>query len=342
MSTILRQLRMLCYLPRHPRQVTTSELRQKLELEDFSVSARTVQRDLEALSARFPISSEERGRSLAWRFDRDATLFSIPALDPHTAFTFLLSRQHLSELLPKGCAEALQPYYDAAEEALRGDRAADLRRWVKKVRIVPRGQPLRPAAVDPKALAAIHEALLRDRRLQVSYRPRGQKRARKYELNPLGLVLRYEVGYLVCTAWDYADVRHFSLHRFRKARILDQPVRRPRGFKLDDYLQPGGQGPFDYPVGGRIELEALFDPVLAGHLRETPLSPHQRLGELDDGRVRLRAPVQDTAQLRWWLLGFGGGVEVLAPAALRDEFAQTARAMSRMYRRRAAPPAPRG
>ena len=326
MSKVLRQLKTLCYLPREPGRITTSELRRKLELEGFLITPRTLQRDLESLSAAFPIGCEEQGRSLAWYFYRDATLFAIPAMDAHTAFTFLMSKQYLTELLPKTYDQHLQPYYDAAQAVL--GKGSDLSRWTNKVRIVPRGQPLLRAEIKPEVLYSVHEALLHDKYLQVQYRTRQNSRYREYEINPLGLVLRYEASYLICTLWNYQEVKHFALHRCRRARVLDQATRIPPGFKLDDYVQ---QGPFNYPVGGMIKLEALFDADAARHLRETPLSPHQCLRDHADGRIHLTVQTQDTAQLRWWLLGFGAGVEVLAPQSLREEFMNTACRMNRLY-----------
>ena len=56
------------------------------------------------------------------------------------------------------------------------------------------------------------------------------------------------------------------------------------------------------------------------HLLETPLADDQETGETKDGRLRLRATVQDTEQLRWWLLSFGDKVEILKPKRLRYEF----------------------
>ena len=44
------------------------------------------------------------------------------------------------------------------------------------------------------------------------------------------------------------------------------------------------------------------------------------------------ATVPDTSQLRWWLLGFGGEVEVLKPGSLRRKIADAARAMARRYK----------
>jgi predicted DNA-binding transcriptional regulator YafY len=55
------------------------------------------------------------------------------------------------------------------------------------------------------------------------------------------------------------------------------------------------------------------------------------LTKLDHERVLARATVENTAELRWWLLGFGELVEVLAPADLRDEFRMRATAMVALY-----------
>jgi predicted DNA-binding transcriptional regulator YafY len=40
----------------------------------------------------------------------------------------------------------------------------------------------------------------------------------------------------------------------------------------------------------------------------------------------------NTEQLRWWLLGFGGKVEVLSPEGLRADIAKVAEEMVNRYR----------
>ena len=145
---------------------------------------------------------------------------------------------------------------------------------------------------------------------------RGRKASSlRCELNPLGLVFKGGVAYLVCTFWQYTDVRQVVLHRVHRAEVLEAPAIVPEGFDLDRYIQ---EGEFSYPVGEPIRLEAVFSHGAAFHLHDTPLSADQVLTELDHERVLLRATVENTAELRWWLLGFGELVEVLAPADLRE------------------------
>jgi predicted DNA-binding transcriptional regulator YafY len=77
-------------------------------------------------------------------------------------------------------------------------------------------------------------------------------------------------------------------------------------------------------------MKALFEKDATIHLEETPLSDDQQLTDQTDGNVLVEAIVADTGQLRWWLLGFGGRVEVLEPQSLREELKEQAiRMMSR-------------
>ncbi|TQE98727.1 MAG: WYL domain-containing protein, partial [Spiribacter salinus] len=98
---------------------------------------------------------------------------------------------------------------------------------------------------------------------------------------------------------------------------------------LDDYIRQGG---FDYSSGEKIALVVRFDAYAGKALLETPLTQEQTHETLDDGRIEIRATVNDSQQLRWWLMGFGSGVEVLAPGHLRDDMRKDAEALLSMYK----------
>jgi hypothetical protein len=52
--------------------------------------------------------------------------------------------------------------------------------------------------VDADVQSAVYDGLLRNRKLDVVYMPRGVNKPKQYELNPLGLVLKDGLFYLVC------------------------------------------------------------------------------------------------------------------------------------------------
>jgi predicted DNA-binding transcriptional regulator YafY len=74
-----------------------------------------------------------------------------------------------------------------------------------------------------------------------------------------------------------------------------------------------------------------FDREAGEHLWDTPLSVDQQIIGLPDGRMEVRATVTDSLQLRWWLLGFADGVEVVEPARLRDQLATKLRQAAARY-----------
>lgn len=326
-ETALRLIETLRQLPRYPKVITPRQLREQLAARGFAVDVRTIQRNLNDLSRYYPICSNEQ-KPQGWCWMPNADLTDLPRMDPATALAFRLARLHLAPLLPATLLARFDPYLKAADRAL-GD--SDLTyRWADKVRIVPNGLALLPPTSDAEVMATVGEALLRECCFTARYRNRDDVERAFQQVHPLALVLRGSVLYLLATLDDYADVRQLRVHRFLSAELLlDQPRRLPENFDLDTYIRTGG---FEYPEGEPIPLVALFQRGAARHLEETPLSDDQRIVDEDDGRVRLTATVNDTPLLRWWLLGFGSGVEVLEPAALRQEMAETARRMVWRYR----------
>ena len=58
----------------------------------------------------------------------------------------------------------------------------------------------------------------------------------------------------------------------------------------------------------------------------------QEIQVLEGDQLLVKATVSDTAQLRWWLLGFGGQVEVIKPNFLREEMIQNIKSMNKRYK----------
>lgn len=85
----------------------------------------------------------------------------------------------------------------------------------------------------------MYEALLRDRRLDLAYQKRGQTGQVTYVVHPLGIVSRGHVVYLVCTLFNFDDVRLLAMHRIRSAEVEEEAARRPKDFDLDAYIESG-------------------------------------------------------------------------------------------------------
>ncbi|MFP3526987.1 hypothetical protein SB912_31305, partial [Pantoea sp. SIMBA_072] len=83
-----------------------------------------------------------------------------------------------------------------ARNYLQGVGANGLADWSRRVRALPNGKTLMPAAVLPEVWAHVSSALLERRQLQVSYRSRSKNSIKPFRLHPAGLVSRHAISYL--------------------------------------------------------------------------------------------------------------------------------------------------
>ncbi len=328
-DTLMRQWQMLRLIPRQPSKISTSELMQRLADDGYSTTPRTLQRDLVRMSSIYPLVCDDRDKPFGWSWDKHANVHEVPGIDSDTALAFYLAEKYLEPLLPRTTIKRLAPHFKRAEEVLdQADADKGNPAWRNKVRVLHRGPGLKSPAIVSGVQSAVYDALLRNRRLDVTYLPRGKNETKQYELNPFGLVLKDGLFYLVCSMWDYPDIRLITLHRMQTASVMDIPCEAPDGFNLDDYI---ASGELDFAVGGEIKLKARVSRQIAIHLEERPLHDDQQLSEFEDDSWLLESTTQDTNELRWWLLGFGSGLEVIAPDYLREEFKMTSKEMASTY-----------
>jgi predicted DNA-binding transcriptional regulator YafY len=329
-----RQWTLLQKIPVRPASKTASQLMQELSDEGFAVSKRTIERDLNELKlGPFAVASDEKGvgnNPNRWFFELDAKLHMLPAMSMQMAFTLAFTNQVLGNQLPPSVIAPMKAIFSKADETLKSAKAT-FKNWEKYIKHVPRSISLHPANVAQDVLNACLEATLQGMQMSISYHPRISDDI-DYQVNPLGLVYRDSVIYLVCTLWEYNDIKQLALHRIKKIELIKNlKSRKPAGFDLGEYISREGAFQYTSSPAKSFRVELKFVTETVHHLRETPLSDDQTIQDESDFSI-VRATVLDSLQLRWWLLGFGAHVEVIKPKKLRDEFKETARNLSRMYR----------
>ncbi len=296
----------------------TRELQEILQREGIDISLRTIQRDLNQISQRFPI--ENNGTvPQGWRWRSDAPLQSLPHMTSSQAVTFMMVEEHLKHLLPPSLIEEMTPWFDLARRSLSTQN--NVRQWINRVRIVPAIQPLIPPVVDKSAQQAIYEGLLQDKQLECVYHPRTTASEEKtYILNPLALVQKGAVIYLICTRHDKTDIQTFALHRFKSAEVLNSRALHPVNFDIDAYIESGALGfrvDYSKPTEN-IKLKLTMSEADAHYFEETRLSKDQQIIQLDNGLYQVISNVPFTSQLVWWLRSFGKKLVQIEPAEVSD------------------------
>ncbi len=324
-DTLLRQWEMLLHIPAHPARRSTSQIAHHLSQQGYHVTTRTVQRDLDKLSAIMPFANEADGRTNYWFFPREQRLLEIPGMSSAVALALILAREQCNSLLPPTTLNLLNPYFAKAEQVLKEAVPRSLSNWRRRIKVIQKGPKLKSPKIAEHIQQSVYAAVLEGEQLNVTYR--GRDRTTEQLLHPQALVLRDGVMYLVASAWNYGDARHYALHRIKTALRINEAAKRVVNFDLDSYAEET----FRYPVSpSLVPLKLRMDAKAAYHLAERPLSDDQLLSISEDV-AEISATVADTDELRWWLLGFGEQVEVLGPKKLRDEIRRRVRAAAAQY-----------
>ena len=257
-NTAIRYLTMLRMVPRYPRTITTGELSERLEEQGYSVTMRSIQRDLEKLSVEFPLMVDESSRPHQWSFDRETTMDIIPALDLPAALTFELAQAYLKPLLPPRALSHLKPHFDEAHRTLLRERNP-LGQWPNHVRVINRGLGGQRPAIDADVLETVTEALLREYKCKLTYQARKWPEPETITVHPLGLIFRDPNVYLIGTIDCREGIRQLVLHRATTGELVEEPVDRPEDFDLDFYIHSGAMGILksDKPVYLKLRLSLI-------------------------------------------------------------------------------------
>ena len=318
LNALSRQWELLKILPNRAPGLTSRDILERLQALGYNVTKRTVERDLQDLSRPFPIQCNDKGKPFGWYWTPGANA-ELPGISLAEALSMRLVEDLLKPLLPGAMLNSLQGHFNQAKnklKALQDENTAA--RWQDKVRHVPPALPMLPPEIDDNILDTVQQALLYDRQLEVMYQCAHNDTGKTLALHPLGLVQRGPVTYLVATAFAYQDIRLYALHRFSQAILTDVAAQRPDNFNLDDYIASGA---LQFGDGTQLQLTAKISKGLADYLAETRLADDQTLTPQTDGFI-LQATVNNSWQLRWWVLSNGAAIEILAPELLREQIYQ--------------------
>jgi predicted DNA-binding transcriptional regulator YafY len=187
--------------------------------------------------------------------------------------------------------------------------AADLSR---RIRILQMG--VRP--VNAESFQAISSALLSRRRLRIDHFRRAANETLSRDVSPQRLVFYRDNWYL--DAWCHLrkGLRTFSVDAIAQAIVLSRRAREIKDTTLDDHLGAG----FGIFSGRAAHTAVLrFSPMRARWVAREVWHPEQD-GQFElDGAYVLKVPYSDPRELIMDVLKYGPDVEVLAPAALREQ-----------------------
>jgi predicted DNA-binding transcriptional regulator YafY len=273
-----------------------------------------------------------RGANGGWKLDEDWRT-EVPGLDESELRALLMAQPQVvgDARLVHAAERALSKLMAALPGSLRAKAASirqrlhvDTTRW--------------SGAIENLAmLPLVQDAVARDRKLRIRYRPPGHEPADR-TVDPLGLVAKGSTWYLV--AGTPRGLRTYRVSRIQQAELLDEPTDRPEDFDLAAYWSASTAEFRDRP---RYTAILRLGPAAAERLKAWGIVGESPPGAADaEGWVTAEARFDDEDDACFIVLGVGPEAEVVRPPALAERIAADVR---RMFVRRPGPrraPIPRG
>ena len=285
-------------------RVTTPEL-----AEQFEVSRRTIQRDIESLCrAGIPIFTAQGkggGVSIMEGYRVDRTVLTGPEMQAILAglrsLDSVSGTKRYAQLMEKLCAGTSRLVSGGANLLI------DLSSWYR-------------SSLAPK-IECIQEAIAEHRTIRFTYfSPKGES-VRNAE--PYYLVFHWSAWYVWAWCRTREDFRLFKLNRMTELSRGEPFV--PRDAPLPD-LSPERVFPTKY------QAVVLFDPSYRWRLVEE--YGENSFTEEPDGRLRFTGGFPDADGVFSWVLTFGEGAELLEPVELRERLHAIAETLAERYGRR--------
>lgn len=305
-------------------RMTATELARELD-----VSVRTVYRDVESLSAAgVPVYADRgptggyqlldgyRTRLTGLTSEEAESLFLAGVPGPAAALGLgtVLATAQLKLMA------ALPPELRSRADRIRERFHLDAPGWFHD------GEP-------PRHLAELAAAVWNQQRMRVSYR-RWNNTEVERTLEPLGVVLKAGVWYVVAKVPTGGEPRTYRASRVLAAQTLDDRFERPAGFELETYWLAWTQrlprvlfhGEATVRFAPRaVELSFLLGPVMSRAVRAAAERPDP------DGWVTAVIPIESVEHALHDLLRFGPDAEVLEPRQLRARIADAGHGLVRLY-----------
>lgn len=316
---VARFYRVATYLSAHPDGVTPDELARFL-----GMSRRNAYRDLQALDEELgmPVWAEG-GR---WGLEKAALLPAFRLTRGEAMAVFLAAR-----LMAK-YADAYDPELAAAFQKLGEALPPVLGSHVHRTLDVMARRPV--DLESTRRLNTLTRAWAERRIVELTYDPSTYdpgREPRTARVRPYLIEPSAETHALYLIGWDETKdgMRTFKLDRIRRLAITTETFEAPEDGVIEEALARAWGIIADQ---GEVEVILRFAPAVASRVAEAIWHPTQVIEPEADGSLAWRATVSGTVEIRAWILSWGPDVEVLAPAALREEVAGLLRMAASRYR----------
>ena len=326
------------YLPRDKaKAISLTELMNAYgnDLKGFANERKNLENDLIALNQVFNdiFYSEALVRVPAWgqnisgqtaRFYIEPS-FSIDIINEQTVFFWEMLDKYTANYLPVFFKQSItDKLTQLGRQNKNNFHKSKLGRWQDYLITLP--SIVQAPTLNNEVIASIHQALLQNRQLKISYQNKWHGSSAERVIYPKGLIFIDNMIYL--TGFNPTDDhiddevllkahRNFAVNRIAEAVVIDKVIPDWVGrnaFSLKHLNKLGKLEPTD---NDQIKLVLKVQKYACQHLYERPLSIDQKIAIIDDTWNQVSATVANTTRLQDWLVSMSQLAVVVEPVDLK-------------------------
>lgn len=292
---------------------------------ELEVSAKTVMRDIEFMRDRLKLPIAFCPCRNGYRYTEPVDNFPLVQVTEGELVALFVAEQALKQYRDTPFAAPLHAAFEKLTRQLTDPVSFTWSDLERAFSFRTLGAPVGDVAL----FQTVSRAVLRQHELEFEYRKLNTSRYEPRRVQPYHLACVESQWYLFAHDTARADMRTFVLSRMRNARDTGTRFRRPSDFSIQKFLARS----FGVYEGDRhVQIRLRFSAAAAQLVQERIWHPSQRFHPRADGSVEMTLELGGFPEVLRWVLSWGDGVEVIAPAEFRELVQQKLGSALQQYR----------
>ena len=293
--------------------------------QDFEVSYKTIQRDLDFMRDRLNLPIEYDPTRYSFRYTEKVEAFPLLQVSEGEILALFVAQKVLAQYRGTPFEKTLGTAFQKLTGALKETVSFDLGEWGSDYSFRVTGA----SAADLEVFRLLARAIVQRQQISFSYQPLRATQPETRLVHPYHLANVDNAWYLLAHDPQRGQIRTFALPRIRKPEVLQKTFDRPRGFSAEKELK-GGFGVF--AGTGKYVVKIRFDSFAARLVRERDWHPTQKIREIKGGNIELEMILGALEEIERWILSWGDHARVFSPKILIDSVKKRISTMQKTYR----------
>ena len=291
----------------------------------YKVDAKTISKDIDALTRKIPIEAKRKGREVFYGFPDDYE-YQIPSFSPQELGVLLLAQESIAGIGITAKGSIYAKYTDSLLEKIRRALPQPVTERMKALASVygSASLPVKNFAKHTETLDRLAHCAVQHKKIEIRYHGLNSNEEKTRILHPYAVYFDPDGATLKFIAYDpnHLKPRVFSVDHIVSLRELDETFTRPKDFELRRHLiENCFNGIHGEPVTVRLKATGITARIFA----ERQFHPSQKIVERKQRRgaspetVTIEMRVASGRGLVRFILSHLPNIRVVSPPELRAE-----------------------